>query len=1144
VFTSFKRWMQKVYKDVREMFVPVSPEVSRLFDRMIATDAELELARGANGSGAMLTEADGETLGATPDEMEGYAKAVLWRTAQEEARLIKAVVEDEGKEMTEQYQAEAESVRAEVRAELEAQPVYRAFKFLREPDANGKSVKLNVEQFEAEHGKRPRGLQGIWSTAEKAPFAKKEGADVIGTDAETMALAYGFRDGTAFIDALRAMEDLEVAVERRVREEMRTRFPDLTPFSQPLADEAQRVQHLADTDDVLVRELNLLAKSSGIRAPNVQAVKRAAKAIIAKLKVRDIKPIVYQNAEAKAARLSMEAFKAGDPEKAAFHKRQQLLNHILYREAVKAKEQSAVIERYARGLEKGSAQERIGLAGAWYLDALNAVLDSYEFRTVTNRVINRRAALLEFVEKMIAERGYVPAIPASVMMDAQVMNYRTLPFGQLEDVYDTLKQIDHIASTKNKFLRAQKERTLQEAEDAIESTIAEHHEIKVRGPDYKPTIFKKLVNAVKRWDAWHVKPEFLFRWLDGETPFGAAHRLLFQPIADAQNAEAVMLKASTPEIKRLFALIPKALRKQYDEKLQGPNIPQGFTREQAVALALNWGNDSNRTAVVEGFVDEGKTTPHLTRPQIDALLATLTKSEWDFVQGVWDYIDSYWPQISALEKRLVGVAPEKIEAAPFTQTTADGQTIQLRGGYYPLSYDREFSWSQRKVEAKQQVQEMGEGGFTRKLTKHGHTEERVGSGGKPVDLRLSVFPAHVINVVHDLTHREAVIDVRRLLERPKVRAAIVGSAGPDMYDSLNPWLNRVAAEQNPPASPWENILGHARVGATMVNMGFKVTTAIVQPLGYLQSVDIIGPKYARRGMTEFLKSPKQIWEQVKEWSPELESRRTQFDRDVKDAVDKLGNDGWTPEVMQTAFVMTGLLDMFVAVPTFYGGYLKSMETLDPGNHEAAVAYAESAVRMSQSAGGAKDLAMIQGGPESRRMFTMFYSYFSVLYNLFRRSGGMLAQRGVSDLPRFAGSMALLWVLPAVLGELIPQRGPEDDEEELPWLLEQIARYPFASVVGVRDVTGGVASYLTQGRMFYDISPVVSAFESTISMIGGAVQAVGGEPMSRAELKATVEAAGYWGKLPSRQMWITGEALYDWMMGYDIAPKDLLFPRPR
>lgn len=81
-------------------------------------------------------------------------------------------------------------------------------------------------------------------------------------------------------------------------------------------------------------------------------------------------------------------------------------------------------------------------------------------------------------------------------------------------------------------------------------------------------------------------------------------------------------------------------------------------------------------------------------------------------------------------------------------------------------------------------------------------------------------------------------------------------------------------------------------------------------------------------------------------------------------------------------------------------------------------------------------------------------------------------------------------------------------------------------------------------MFYDISPVVSAFEAPIRATGGAIEAVGGEPMSRAEVKAAVEAAGYWGKLPSRQMWITGEALYDWMMGYDIAPQDLVFPRQR
>lgn len=1127
-FVRFKSWMQRIYRMAQEMLVPVDPAIADVFARMLATDEELAQVRGEIGAEPMFTDA--ESAGKTPQEMADYQRKVELRTAEETGALLSALLREKSEEAKKIRREREKEIRAEVEVEVAERPVYQV---VRDLTAN---AKLDLTDLEAQFGDAikaslPRGITA--SEGDMVPV------DVI-------ALRYGFRDGTAVVvalqDAKRNTEKQEV--NRIVRERMAQEFPDPMERSDVMRMEAQKAAHRSETDDVLLDELRTLSKSAGIRPPNVQAIKNVARQMLGKEQVKHIRPIVYQNAEATAARKAGEAWRSGDGAKAAFHKRQQLLNHILYREAVKATERVAVIERFARKQAQGSAQERLGKAGQQYLEATNAILDSYEFRRVSQAVLDRRAAIAEFVKRSEEENGVVPAIPESVIADAQVVNYRTLSYDAVEAVYETLKQIDHLAGLKNKLLTKQKQKTIEAAEAAIVESIEKHHDIEVRPPDYAPTTFKRLTDAVKKWDAWHVKPEFLFRWLDGEKPFGAVHSLLFQPIADAQNAEARMLKAAVPEIKRLFALIPKNLRKSYDKKLTGADIPAGFTKEQAVALALNWGNASNRLAVAEGFLDEAKTMPHLTPRQIQALLGTLTKAEWDFVQGVWDYIDSFWPEIADLQRRLVGVAPEKIGADPFVQRTADGETITLRGGYYPLAYDREYSWSQRKVDAKQAVQEMADGGFARKVTKHGHTEERVGSGNKPVNLRLSIFPSHIINVIHDLTHREAVIDVRRMSERPAVRAAITGTAGSHLYDSINPWLNRVAAEQNPPASPMEDLLGRARVGATMVNMGFKVTTAVVQPLGYLQSVDLLGVKYARRGMQDFLKSPKQIWSLVKEWSPELESRRTQFDRDVKDAVDKLGVEGWKPEVMQTAFAMTGLADMFVAVPTFYGAYLKSMEVLDPGNHEAAVKYAESVVRQSQSAGGAKDLAMVQGGAESRRMFTMFYSYFSVLYNLFRRSGSMLAQKGVSDLPRFAGSMALLWFLPSVISELIAQRGPEDDEDELPWTLEQIARYPFASVVGVRDVAGGLASYLTEGQMFYDISPVVSAFEAPIRATGGAIEAVGGEPMSRAEVKAAVEAAGYWGKWPSRQIWITGEALYDWMMGYDIAPQDLLFPRPR
>lgn len=1143
-FVRFRSWMASVYRQVREMLLPVSDDIAGVFDRILATEDELRVTRMRNGAAPIIaTEADAEKLGMTPEQYRDYAKGWALDNAEQNAALLKDLLAERSDEFR-KVKREAESrIREDVTQEFAAIPIYQAIRYLTTGEIPPGIQMVGGEKLNREAVQVAFGAD-ITKSLPRGIFT-----DEGGIDADALALAFGFRDGFAVIEAMQQAVPEKQAIAAEVRRRLAEQFPDPMQNSAVLTARAQDVAHKASTDDPIVRDLTLLAKASGIRPPNVPAIKAVAREMVSQMRVQDIRPVAYQNAEATAARKSGEAFKAGNLEQAAFHKRQQLLNHILYREARKAVERTEVIARYGRKLEQPASQQRLGRAGQDYLNAVNAVLDTYEFRRVSGALIQLRAAIDAFIRRSTDENGVPPAIPQSVLDDARTINYRQLTVAELDAVYDTLKQIDHFASLKGKLLKAAKQRTVEQAAQAIVGSIAEHHTIETRPPDYAPSRFKRLVDAVKKWDAWHVKPEFLFRWLDGENPQGATHELLFQPIADAQNAETVMLKEAVPAIRALFDRIPKALRKRMDEKLTGPNIPQGYTREQAIALALNWGNESNREAVRLGQIANGQ--PHLTDANIRALLNVLTADEWAFVQGVWDYIDSFWPEISALQQRIVGVAPEKIGRDAFTWRTPDGTEVSLQGGYYPLSYDRQMSWSQRRAEAEGTVQEMAGGGFTRQLTKHGFTEERVGSGGKPVNLRLSVFPQHVINVIHDLTHREAIIDVRKLAERRDVREAIIGTAGNALYDSINPWLNRVAAEQTPPASPWEDLLGRARVGATMVNMGFKVTTAVTQPLGLLQTVDVLGLKYTRRGVQEVLKSPKAITEQVLEWSPELRARRTQFDRDVKDAVDSFALKGWSPEVAQTAFWMTGTADMLVAVPTFYGAYLKSMETINVGDHEASVKYAESVVRQSQSAGGAKDLAQIQGGPESRRIFTMFYSYFSVLYNLFRRSGSLLAQRGVSDLPRFAGSMAVLWFLPAVLGELVAGRGPEDDEDYQAWLLEQTARYPFASVVGVRDVAGGVASKLSQGRAFYDISPVVSAFESGIEAVGGLAEVgVQDEPMSRAEWKAMVESVGYWFKLPSRQMWITGEALYDWMMGYDSpegpldAARDLAFPRPR
>lgn len=1137
-FTRFRIWLTRIYDAARRALAPISPELRGVFDRLMATEEELAAAQAESGSGPMFTSA--EQAGMTDAEYASYLRTVELRDAQAGAHLAKTLLAERNKERTAAWQEREEEVRDIIAERVDAEPVERAVTYFRTgklPDGtkHERPAKLHKALLVPLYG------DGITKTLPKGTFSRTEGGD-----ADSFALMFGFPDGDSLISALQRYEPRAKRIERLVGEEMRRLFPDLLGNTPAPAAAAQHSLHLAENDLLVIEEMKRLGATTGMRPPNVRAVKALAAEIVGGTAVRDLQPQRFLNAESKANRLAEEALKKGDRTRAAFHKRQQLLNRILYREAVAALERAEVVERFMQRMGKTPAQQRLGKAGAHYLDTMNDLLDQYEFRRVSARELRRRSSLLAFVQRVQEEEGLTLEVPPAVLAKAERTNYRALTVDALQGVYDAAQQVWHVATTKDKLLRAQKARELADIEAEIVGSIETHHDLTPATQDTRERFAARVTRFLENADAWHLKPEWIFRELDGDTDAGPVWTHLFKPIADAENAEHVMLEGVRAQLEALFAMIPAERRGGYLERVvEVPGLTVKLTHGAALSLALNWGNAGNRDAILASTI-HGR--PQWTVEQVHAVLATLTRDEWAFVKATWEYINTFWPDIAALQTRLTGLAPDKVEADPFTVRTADGFDLELPGGYYPLQYDGSYSWAQFKADVKGETQDIGATSYTRAATKHGHTETRVGSGGKPVKLDLSVLTNHVRNVVHDLTHREAILDVNRLLERPGVRSAIEQAVGIPMYRALRPWLVRVANDRLPPASPVEELLGRARVGATIVNMGLKVTTAVVQPLGILQTVDLVGAKYTRRGLSAFFANPRKAWRYVKESSTAMRNRQASFDRDVRDITKRKGK---LSGIERAWFYFTGLADMAVAVPSWIGAYQKSMETLAPGDHEAAVAFADSAVRLSQSGGAAKDLARIQGGPESMRLFTMFYSYFSALYGLGRRRVAGLKQ-GRIGVPEFAGSVLLLWFLPSVLSELIAGRGPEDDEDAAAWAAWQVARYPLGAMVGVRDL----ASALGPDGFSYELSPVTSAGRS----LADALQAVGGvvlemmedgEPdITRREVKAVVEAVGYWGHLPSRQMWITGTYLYDWMMGYEQpetpleATRNLAFPRPR
>lgn len=1163
LFARFRVWLTAIYRTLARLNVTLTDDVRRVMDRMVATDEQIAVTSEQQGLAPMFTDA--ASAGMTAAEFAAYQKTVAAAGNAARERLTAQAMAELTREQKAWWKEAREGVLAEVEQEANNQPVYQALAYLQHgKQADGTplpegmtAVKLSkavlVERYGAEFLKR----------LPKPYVYSKEG----GADPDAVAELFSFQSGDELVQALAGARNKRELVQAETDARMRERFGDMLTDG-TLAEKAMAAVHNDKQADVMRAELLALrrkqrevkpfvnaavrdavgqAKADAAMAarwadaerntaadqqrqarndalesiPSIQTFRDAAAASIAMKRVRDLQPNVYLQAERRASREAFELAAKDKYAEAAQAKQRELLNHYLYREAVKAKEEVEKIADLARQYEKPKKRAALGKAGQHFLEAIDELLTRYQFTRMSNRQAGLQAARQQFdlaewrVKMEEAEPGSID-VP-DWLINGQPTPYQLLTVEEVRGVGDAIKNVAHVAGRQNKLLTGAAKADFQDTVDAIVASIAANNELRDTGLQFQPGKLESLTNMLKNADAWLTKPEALFLALDGDQQ-GEAWRNLFKPLADAEATEIGMWEVAGKELAAIWdAYTPQERARMHSDRVHIQSIRQSMNKSQLLAVALNWGNAGNRVALMDGY--------GWSQQQVDEMLGKLDSRDWQTVQRVWDFIDSFWPQIADLQQRLTGLAPEKIEAAPFL--APDG--TEMKGGYYPLKYDAKQSYRAFQREESANVTQLFENNVGRASTRKGHTKERVGSGGQPVRLELSVIGEHVHQVIHDLAFREAVLDVNKLTDNTAVREAIEQATSRDMHRALKPWLKRVANDANvEQQSFWERLIGRARMGTTIVNMGWKLSTAFAQPLGFLTSTHYLGTAWAARGLKEFYGTPAKMAKArafVFERSPMMQTRMESFDRDVRDQLRKLeGKDGKLDPIRRTAFYFTGLMDMGVALPTWLGAYQKKLAETQ-GDEAAAIDFADQAVRVTQSAGSAKDLARIQGGSEYQRMFTMFYSFFSALYQLEKRSISRFVEAGVGGMPRFVADQMFLWFVPAVLGELLAGRGPGDDEEWSTWFKKNalsFLTYPVNAVVGLRDIVGAIGS-----KFGYDISPVGGAFETIVKLGNSGLKALDEEKdLGRSDLKNAIDAVGTWAALPSRQAWITGSYLYD------------------
>lgn len=1102
-FARFRKWLLTIYRSATRLNAPLTDEVRGVFDRLLSSEREIA-ATAARNELLDLTARELDALGLT-GTARTTAAGLMGKGREAAARSLQKSRDANRKARLKKYTWEA-------RDEVRAMPVYRVRRDLRKTPLDLEAVREGFGEDTA--SSLLKSLPG---------FARKDG----GVDPEIFAVEHGYESAAAmFADVMNAPRQGDAIAEVVRRKEARHDV------------EYDAFEHLMETREVSIQmELvgRKLAELLGAADIEREAYIWAAERELAAMPLgRAVRTGNFLAAMRRALRQSRTALAGGDRKTALDAHRKAMLNMEfvrLSRELARRRNSAeGQIKRFI-GMKKGDPDARymvmdIGMRHG--LVKFSAPLaEGRDVRTVQTWI------------QGVKEDGY------EIFADERILYgpgrpWREMSVADFESLTETVAQIVTVERNRRKLLTARGKVDLDEAASEIARGILAHRKSKaVNTVEKRPA----AVKALSGLHAIHTKIEALCLALDGDT-MGAAWEYIYRPITEADDRQSARFREVRDALNGsgLFgAYTRKELALMGTRKELVSETGEQLTWENRIAVALNMGNEVNMERLRDGH--------NWTDAQIAAIVRPLTARDWQFVQAVWDYIASFKDEAFALQEEITGLRPAAVEAKPLTVRTADGQTLELEGGYYPIKYNADKGFMAFAREQREMDRELfGGRNYGAAMTRNGHLKERAAGGmGSPLLLELSVITDHLFNVVHDLTHRKAVLDVAKIIRHSTVREAIESTVGAEMYRQLQPWLQDVANERQEPMHAVHRWARWARASTSIMQMGFKATTILAQPLGITQTAELLGYKWTGVGLKRVYRNPMRLPELLEETfsrSPMMANRIKSFDREVRDIAKQLtpGMDrfAWMQTVRDKAFVPMGMVQMGVDLPTWWGAYAKGLRDF-AGDEGRAARYADSIVRMSQGSGSTKDLARVQRGGDLLRLTTMFYSYFNTLYNLgARRITALKQHHAPADIFVAANTALLLWFVPAVFGELLAGRGPDDDEEPAEWAAMHILQYPFQAVVGIRDIANHVF-----GEYGYQITPAQAAPKALGQWFKSVSKAL--EKEDAGELgKPTAEAIGYLFGLPMKQPIITVGNLWDFVTGEDpdFAIRDLFFVKPK
>lgn len=1041
VFETFRLWMRSIYRSLRALNVELNDEVRGVFDRMLATDAEIERMRAIAGVDRPAFKTADEA-GMTQEEFDAYLKERDKSLRGTTLRAHRAVAEARLRAAKAFQTSEFRRLEEEAGREFDQRQDWRAWRYLRagelrtdDGDLIGSEAlgKLDIKRTREVLGKGHPMLKRLVGRLVKSG----------GEDPADVAERMGYPDARSMFDAIEQMPDRAQSVQARAEEMMRERHPEIDGEIADLAKLIQEAIHQEGSSESMVREWAALGRRVGTNT-TLNAIKEAAKTVVDGYRVGRLDPGVVLNRERTMADKAAMAIAKGEWNRALLFKTKQLMAHHQWRELTQAVKDRDALTDLAGKLAKDNYRKRLGKAHKAYLDVVDALLENLGFvpERETEEARLGVDALTPIMQGNLDEVAFDVDLLRS--LTTQPKAWRDLTVAEAREVTIALNNIRKSARNTNLVImdgrRIDREQVVaQLVQEASRGDAA-------KAPPSNPhvaSLIEKGLSAGASIDGANLRPETMLEFLGVGGIDSSWYRAIVKPLQHAKHKRSELLEKAVKPFTEAFDKAPMKVKKRFLERVDGrklfpshtDRVAPPMTRVELIIMAANRGTESNLKRLTEGR--------NITVEQVDAAIALLTPDELALVRAMNETASALWEESRALEERDQGLPPQKVEATPYEVVTQGGERVLMPGGYFPLVGDPRFSKAGR-MQVEGAVSALMDPSYTKAPgTSRSRLKKRDDNAKYIVSLDHTHIQRHIVQEVNDLAYREAVRSVGRLLLDPDVEAVMQSRLGIERWKQFLPWLKDIVnmeAAADIQGGALAQFARNVKSAAPVAILGYAWDNFAADPTAVMTNIigSGLSKKHYAAALFSYASDRKKIRAFALENSGEMRTRASQVHQGFQNQVKSMVKSWSLPAraerwFVEHAFDMAEKIEEVTSTPAWYGAYRQALT--EGRAHKDAVEFADMMVRRLTPAKDMMDKSGLQRSKGIVGFLTMFSGYATWVYNTDRRilSNAFSDEATKGDVVKAAMSHLALMTVVGPLAELIVGRGPEpddgDDEDE-------------------------------------------------------------------------------------------------------------------